>query len=127
VSINNNSATFVPNSAPITSTVNAESGVVCRTGGTARVAFSQFNGGSGQYQMSLDYFYQCGDAIGTSDWIDVSVIKSYLSVPEGLIYFGLRDKNNPSNVVCLAVQVSCSSDETPIIRDVDGRDELTIQ
>ena len=127
VSINSNSSTYVPNSEPITSTVNATSDIICRNLGVARVVFSQFNGGSGQYQMSLDYFYQCGDAIGASDWIDVGVVKSYLSVPEGLIYFGLRDKNNPSNVVCLAVQVSCSGDENPIIRDVDGREELTSQ
>jgi hypothetical protein len=127
VTINNNSTTFVPNSAPITSTVNAESGVICRSLGEARVIFTQFNGGSGQYQMSTDYFYLCGDAIGASSWVDVGVAKSYLAVPEGLIYFGLRDKNNPSNVVCLAVDVFCDGGDDPFIRDVDGRDELTIQ
>ena len=127
VTINNNSATFVPNSAPITSTVNASSGVICTTLGVARVIFTQFNGGSGQYQMSTDYFYQCGDAIGASSWVDVLTAKSYLAVPEGLVYFGLRDKNNPSNVVCLAVEVFCDSGPNPFIRDVDGRDEQTIQ
>ena len=127
VAINNNSTTFVPNSAPITSTVTANSDIICRSLGVARVIFSQFNGGSGQYQMSLNYYYQCGDAIGESNWVDVGAAKSYLSVPEGVIYFGLRDKNNTSNVVCLAVDVFCDSSENPIIRDVDGRDELTIQ
>jgi len=114
VTINNNSTTFVPNSAPITSTVNAFSGVICRSIGEARVIFSQFNGGSGQYQMSTDYFYLCGDAIGAISWVDVGTSKSYLAVPEGLIYFGLRDKNNPSNVVCLAVDVFCDSGDGPI-------------
>jgi hypothetical protein len=77
--------------------------------------------------MSTDYFYLCGDAIGASSWVDVGVAKSYLAVPEGLIYFGLRDKNNPSNVVCLAVDVFCDGGDNPFIRDVDGRDELTIR
>ena len=107
VSINNNSATYVPNSNPTTTTVNATSAFICRPDVGTRVIFNQFVGGSGQYQMSTDYFYQCADAIGTSSWVDVGTSKSYLQVPEGLLYFGLRDKNNPLNVVCLAVEVSC--------------------
>jgi hypothetical protein len=118
VTINNNSATYVPNSSPTTSTVNATSGVICRSIGEARVIFTQFNGGSGQYQMSTDYFYLCGDAIGASSWVDVGVAKSYLAVPEGLIYFGLRDKNNPSNVVCLAVDVFCDGGDNPNIEAI---------
>jgi hypothetical protein len=125
VAINNNSTTFIPNSPPTTSTVSATSSSICRPGG-ARVVFNSFIGGSGQYQMSLDYFYQCSDAIDESNWIDVGTSKSYLSVPEGLIYFGLRDKNNTTNVVCLAVQVFCDSGGG-IITDVDDRDELIIQ
>jgi len=109
VSINNNSATYVPNSNPTTTTVNATSSFICRPDIGTRVIFNEFIGGSGQYQMSTDYFYQCGDAIGASSWVDVSTTKSYLQVPEGLLYFGLRDKNNPLNVVCLAVDVICES------------------
>ena len=107
VSINNNSATYVPNSNPTTTTVNATSSFICRPGTGTRVIFNQFVGGSGQYQMSTDYFYQCADAIGASSWVDVGTSKSYLQVPEGLLYFGLRDKNNVLNVVCLAVDISC--------------------
>ena len=107
VSINNNSATYVPNSNPPTTTVNATSSSLCNPFVGTKVFFSDFVGGSGQYQMSTDYFYQCGDAIGASSWVDVSTTNSYLQVPEGLLYFGLRDKNNLLNVVCLAVDVSC--------------------
>ena len=111
VSINNNSATYVPNSNPTTTTVNATSSFICRPDVGTRVIFNQFVGGSGQYQMSTDYFYQCGDAIGASSWVDVSTSKSYLQVPDGLLYFGLRDKNNLLNVVCLAVQIVCNNGE----------------
>ena len=107
VTINNNSATYVPNSLPPTSTVSATSDFLCSPFVGTRVFFSQFVGGSGQYQMSTDYFYDCVDAIGTTNWVDVTTNKSYLQVPEGLLYFGLRDKNNPLNVVCLAVNVIC--------------------
>ena len=61
--------------------------------------------------MSTDYFYQCGDAIGDSSWVDVGTSKSYLQVPDGLLYFGLRDKNNPLNVVCLAIEIVCNNGE----------------
>jgi len=111
VSINNNSATYVPNSNPTTTTVNATSSFICRPDVGTRVIFNQFVGGSGQYQMSTDYFYQCGDAIGASSWVDVGTSKSYLQVPDGLLYFGLRDKNNLLNVVCLAVQIVCNNGE----------------
>jgi len=111
VSINNNSATYVPNSNPTTTTVNATSSFICRPDVGTRVIFNQFVGGSGQYQMSTDYFYQCGDAIGASSWVDVGTSKSYIQVPDGLLYFGLRDKNNPLNVVCLAVQIVCNNGE----------------
>ena len=107
VTINNNSVTYVPNSLPPTSTVSATSDFLCSPFVGTRVFFSQFVGGSGQYQMSTDYFYDCVDAIGTTNWVDVTTNKSYLQVPEGLLYFGLRDKNNPLNVVCLAVNVIC--------------------
>jgi hypothetical protein len=107
VSINNNSATYVPNSNPPTTTVNATSSSLCNPFVGTKVFFSDFVGGSGQYQMSTGYFYQCVDAIGASSWVDVSTTNSYLQVPEGLLYFGLRDKNNLLNVVCLAVDVSC--------------------
>ena len=109
VSINNNSVTYVPNSNPTTTTVNATSSSLCNPFVGAKVFFSDFIGGSGQYQMSTGYFYECGDAISASSWVDVSTTKSYLQVPEGLLYFGLRDKNNPLNVVCLAVDVICES------------------
>jgi len=111
VSINNNSATYVPNSNPTTTTVNATSSFICRPDVGTRVIFNQFVGGSGQYQMSTDYFYQCGDAIGASSWVDVGTSKSYLQVPDGLLYFGLRDKNNPLNVVCLAIEIVCNNGE----------------
>jgi hypothetical protein len=111
VSINNNSATYVPNSNPTTTTVNATSSFICRPDIGTRVIFNEFIGGSGQYQMSTDYFYQCGDAIGASSWVDVSTSKSYLQVPDGLLYFGLRDKNNPLNVVCLAIEIVCNNGE----------------
>ena len=111
VSINNNSATYVPNSNPTTTTVNATSSFICRPDVGTRVIFNQFVGGSGQYQMSTDYFYQCGDAIGASSWVDVGTSKSYLQVPDGLLYFGLRDKNNLLNVVCLAIEIVCNNGE----------------
>ena len=111
VSINNNSATYVPNSNPTTTTVNATSSFICRPDIGTRVIFNEFIGGSGQYQMSTDYFYQCGDAIGASSWVDVGTSKSYLQVPDGLLYFGLRDKNNPLNVVCLAIEIVCNNGE----------------
>ena len=110
VSINNNSVTFIPNSTPITSAVNATSGVVCRAGQGGRVIFTQFVGGSGQYQMTQTFYYDPESAISAGGWSDVVTSSSYLSVPDGLIYFGLRDKNNPSNVTSLAVEVNCGSD-----------------
>jgi hypothetical protein len=110
VSINNNSATYVPNSNPPTTTVNATSNFICKPNLGTRVIFNQFVGGSGQYQMTQTYYFECGDALSTNDWVDVGNSKTYLSVPDGLTYFGLRDKNIPSNVTCLAVEVDCGND-----------------
>jgi len=127
VSINNNSVTYTPNSLPPTTTVNATSNFICRPDVGTRVIFNQFVGGSGQYQMSQTYYEDCVGALNAGTWVDVGNSKSYLSVPEGTIYFGLRDKNNILNVTCLAVDVFCDGGEGPIVRNVDGRDELTIQ
>jgi len=114
VSINNNSVTYVPNSNPVTTTVNATSSFICTFNGIARVVFNNFTGGSGQYQMSTNYFSQCGDAESTGSWVDVSTSNSYLQVPQGTFYFGLRDKNNPLNVRCLAVNQDCDSGLIPV-------------
>jgi hypothetical protein len=60
--------------------------------------------------MTDTYYNSCPEAIGANTWIDVSVSNFYTTVPNGLLYFGLRDKNNISNVVCLAVEVGCESE-----------------
>ena len=108
--INSNSITFTPNTIPPTATVNGVVEYFCRPGFGGRVLVNQFTGGSGQYQMTDTYYNSCPEAIGTNTWIDVSVSNFYTTVPNGLFYFGLRDKNNISNVVCLAVEVGCESE-----------------
>lgn len=107
VSINSNSSTFVPNSTPPTSTVGATSSFLCSPFVGTKVFFNQFIGGTGQYQMTQTYYFDCQSALTAIGWEDVNTSKSYLQVPEGLLYFGLRDKNNLLNVVCLAVEVTC--------------------
>ena len=116
VTINNNSATYVPNSTPPTTAVNGFTTVICRPGFGGRLIINGFIGGSGQYQMTTDYFFDCSEAINANSWSDVGTTKSYPSVPDGVVYVGLRDKNNPSNVTCLAAIVDCGGGEGPIVQ-----------
>lgn len=108
VSINSNSLDYTPGTEPIVTTVSAESNYICKSTSSARVIFNFFQGGSGQYQMTNDYYEDCGSALSSDSWVSVSVSKTYLTVPNGTSYFGLRDTNNPLNVVCLAVQFDCT-------------------
>ena len=108
VSINSNSLDFTPGVQPIVTTVSAQSSYICNSTSSGRVIFNLFQGGSGQYQMTNNYYEDCGSALSSTSWISVGTSKSYLSVPNGTYYFGLRDTNNPSNTVCLAVYIDCT-------------------
>ena len=104
--INNNSVTFTPGVNVQTSALTAEFDVLCKVNGFARVMFTNFSGGSGQYQMSTTWYPNCESAIN-GQFVDVSTFKSYTTIPSGNVYFVLRDKNNPSNTRCFTVDVFC--------------------
>jgi hypothetical protein len=109
LSINSNSIDYTPNVEPIVTTVNAVGEYFCNSYNSARVNFGDFNGGSGQYTMTTNYYSTCGDALSSNDFATVTTSKTYFSVPNGTWWFGIRDANNPSNVSCLSVYVDCDS------------------
>jgi hypothetical protein len=115
-SINSNTTTYVPGANDVTKPLTANSRVLCRFNGDGTVFISSISGGSGQYQMTDTYYGSCEDALlGTFSSIP-GTSKSYISVPGGTAYFGLRDANNPTNSTCLTVEVDCV--------DTQFRDEI---
>ena len=52
--------------------------------------------------MTSTYYTGCGAALAGS-FVDVTGSKTYTSVSNGLRYVAIRDKNNISNVTCLAM------------------------
>jgi len=107
LTINENTLDYTPGSGDIVLSVNATSNSFCKNISLASVVFSGFIGGSGEYQMTSTYFSTCGAALAGS-FVDVTGSKTYPSVPNGLKYFAIRDKNNISNVVCLAADITCN-------------------
>jgi len=108
VSINSNSLNYTPGTSPVITVVNAESVYFCDSDISSRVIFERFRGGSGQYEMTNNFYENCGLALGSNNWVSVNSSKIYLSVPNGTYYFGLRDANDISNYVCLAVDIGCN-------------------
>ena len=106
--INDNTLTYTPNISTFVSSVNATSSYFCSNTSSATVNFSEFIGGSGQYMMTTNYYSTCGGALSANTFATVGTNNTYYSVPNGTWYFGLKDANNSSNVICLAVQVNCS-------------------
>jgi hypothetical protein len=107
LTINENTLDYTPGSDDIVLAVNAKSNEYCANTSVASVVFSRFVGGSGEYQMTSTYYTGCGAALAGS-FVDVTGSNTYTSVPNGLNYVAIRDKNNISNVVCLAVEVNCT-------------------
>jgi hypothetical protein len=107
LTINENTLDYTPGSDDIVLSVNAKSNVYCANTEEASVVFNRFVGGSGEYQMTSTYYTGCGAALAGS-FVDVTGSNTYTSVPNGLNYVAIRDKNDISNVVCLAVEVGCT-------------------
>jgi hypothetical protein len=112
LSINSNSIDYTPGVEPLVSTVNATSSYFCNDTSSATVNFGEFIGGSGAYMMTTNYYSTCGEALSANDFATVGISNTYYSVPNGTWYFGLKDVNNSSNLVCLAVQVNCVVDNS---------------
>jgi len=106
--INSNTTTYVQGSNEITNPLTANSRVLCRLLGDGTVFISGISGGSGQYQMSGPYFDSCEQALTGVFSNIVGNSNTYISVPSGIVYFGLRDANNPSNSTCITVEVNCT-------------------
>ena len=109
LSINSNSLDYTPGVPPIVSTVSATGEYFCNSYDRARVNFGNFIGGSGQYMMTTNYYSNSGDALSANDFATVTTSKTYLGVPNGTWWFGLRDANNTSNVSSLAIYVNCDT------------------
>ena len=107
-SINSNTTTYVPGSNNVTNPLTANSRVLCRLLGDGSVFISGISGGSGQYQMTNTYYGTCEEALSGTFSNIIGTSKSYISVPSGIAYFGLRDTNNPSNSTCITVEVNCT-------------------
>lgn len=106
--INSNSVTYTPGVNSPEIALSADYEVICRSGNRAvNVTFSGFIGGSGQYQMTDTYYDKYEEAL-TGVFSDVGLTNVYHAVPSGdLFYFGLRDKNNPTNVRSIGVDTLC--------------------
>ena len=107
VSVNLNSLDYEPGSGDIVLEVNSTSSSFCASKSYSSVVFNDFVGGSGEYQMTSTYYTGCGAALAGT-FVDVTGSKTYTSVPNGLRYVAIRDKNNISNVTCLAMENQCN-------------------
>jgi hypothetical protein len=105
--INNNSVSFVPSGNAPSRPLFATSTVLCGFNGLNTVVIANFVGGSGQYDITDTYYFNCQDALaGAYNFVEGNT-KDYSFVPNGTVYFGLRDANNPSNSTCITVFVDC--------------------
>lgn len=105
--INSNSVTFSSTGNIPSKPLVATSNVLCGFGGINSVFITGIAGGSGQYDMTDTYYTNCNDALnGVFNTLQGNTT-DYLYVPNGTVYFGLRDTNNPDNVTCVTVVVNC--------------------
>jgi hypothetical protein len=105
--INSNSVNFSSTSNIPSKPLVATSNVLCGFGGINSVFITGIAGGSGQYEMTDTYYTTCNAALnGTFNSVGGNT-KDYLFVPNGTVYFGLRDANNTNNVTCVTVVVNC--------------------
>ena len=105
--INSNSVTFSSTGNIPSKPLVATSNVLCGFGGINSVFITGIAGGSGQYDMTDTYYTTCNDALnGVFNSLQGNTT-DYLYVPNGTVYFGLRDTNNPDNVTCVTVVVNC--------------------
>jgi hypothetical protein len=106
-SINSNSVTFSSTGNVPSKPLFANTTVLCGFQGINSVFVTGIVGGSGQYDMTDTYYLTCNDALNGVFNTLPGDTKDYLYVPNGTVYLGLRDTNNPSNVTCLTVVVNC--------------------
>jgi hypothetical protein len=105
--INSNSVNFSSTGNIPSKPLVATSNVLCGFGGINSVFITGIAGGSGQYEMTDTYYTTCNAALnGTFNSVGGNT-KDYLFVPNGTVYFGLRDANNTNNVTCVTVVVNC--------------------
>lgn len=105
--INSNSVNFSSTGNIPSKPLVATSNVLCGFGGINSVFITGIAGGSGQYDMTDTYYTTCNDALnGIFNSLQGNTT-DYLYVPNGTVYFGLRDTNNPTNVTCITVVVNC--------------------
>jgi hypothetical protein len=105
--INNNSVTFNSTGNNPLRPLFANSDVLCGFDGLNSVFITGIAGGSGQYDMTDTFYFSCNDALNGSFSFVQGNSKDYQFVPNGTVYFGLRDANNPNNVTCVTVVVNC--------------------
>ena len=105
--INSNSVTYNATGNIPSKPLNATTNVLCGFNGINTVIITNIVGGSGQYDMTDTYYNTCGEALTGSFNNIGGTSKEYLYVPNGTVYVGLRDANNPSNVTCIALVVNC--------------------
>jgi len=106
-SINSNSVTFSSTGNIPSKPLFANTTVLCGFEGINSVFVTGIVGGSGQYDMTDTYYLTCNDALNGVFNTLPGDTQDYLYVPNGTVYLGLRDTNNPSNVTCLTVVVNC--------------------
>ena len=106
-SINTNTVTYTPGGNTVTKPLTATSTVLCGFQGLNSVIITGLSGGSGQYDMTDSYYSTCEQALNGNFNFLQNNSKDYIYVPNGTVYFGLRDSNNPTNVTCVTVFVNC--------------------
>jgi hypothetical protein len=106
-SINTNTVTYTPGGNSVTNPLSAISTVLCGFEGLNSVIITGLSGGSGQYDMTDSYYSTCEQALNGNFNFLQNNSKDYIYVPNGTVYFGLRDSNNPTNVTCVTVFVNC--------------------
>jgi hypothetical protein len=105
--INSNTVNFSSTGNLPSRPLVATSNVLCGFGGINSVFITGIAGGSGQYEMTDTYYTTCNAALnGVFSFVGGNT-KDYFFVPNGTVYFGLRDTNNPTNVTCVTVVVNC--------------------
>ena len=106
-SINTNTVTYTPGGNSVSNPLSAISTVLCGFEGLNSVIITGLSGGSGQYDMTDSYYSTCEQALNGNFNFLQNNSKDYIYVPNGTVYFGLRDSNNPTNVTCVTVFVNC--------------------
>lgn len=75
------------------------------------VVANGLTGGGGVYQISNVAYFTEAAALAGNSYVDATTF-TFNNMPDGILWFAVRDKNNPSNKRAKSISISCNGTST---------------